>query len=148
MKSSLSKGKIDNMRLLLFVFMLSLLFTACEKKELEQEFSAHYTGTFMRVQEPQSPLENPITSNVTLHFTEKTFSGTSSVAKYPAICSGNFTISQSKINVENTCFFTADFDWTFIFQGEYSYELNGDDLKIWRDYSNGFRDVYQLKKNR
>jgi len=26
--------------------------------------------------------------------------------------------------------------------------LNGDDLKIWRDYSNGFRDVYQLKKNR
>jgi hypothetical protein len=128
--------------------MLSLLFTACEKKELEQEFSAHYTGTFMRVREPRSSLEDPITSNVTLHFSENTFNGTSSVTKYPAICSGNFTISQSKINVENTCFFTAEFDWTFIFQGEYSYELNGDDLKIWRDYSNGFRDVYQLKKNR
>ena len=141
------KGKNYIMRSLLLILMLSLLFAACEKKDLEKEFSAHYTGTFVRMRLPASPLEDPIVSNVTLHFTENTFNGTSSVVKYPAICSGKFTISQSKIQVENTCFFTAEFDWTFIFNGEYSYELNGDDLKIWRDYPNGYRDIYTLKKS-
>jgi hypothetical protein len=133
------------MRSFVLIFALILVvLTGCDKNKERAEFNAHYKGTFIRT--TGSPLDDPIVANISLHFTEDTFSGASNVGNYPAICSGNFTISQTKINVVNKCYFTANFDWTLIFKGEYYYEQNGNQLRIWRTYPNGAMDIYQLTK--
>ena len=129
--------------ILLFALIVAA-FTSCDKNKEKNAFDAHYKGTFVRT--TSTPSEDPVIANVTLDFTETSFSGNSDVNDYPAICSGTFTISQTKINVANKCYFTANFDWTLIFKGEYQYEQNGEQLRIWRSYSNGTMDVYQLEK--
>jgi len=126
------------------ILSLGLLISSCDKNELEKDFSANYTGTFIRTN--TSPIENPATANVTIQFTDTSFSGTSDVNHYPAICSGTFRISQTKLEVVNKCAFTADFDWTYIFKGQYNYELKNDSLLIWREYENGVKDIYKLAK--
>lgn len=126
----------------LVVFMLS----SCEKSDKVEPFAARYKGHFVRT--TGNALENPAMSNVTLEFTDNTFSGSSNTMNYPAICQGSFTISQTKINISNSCMFTANFDWTLIFNGEYNYDLSGDQLRIWRDYPDGKRDQYELRKEK
>jgi len=133
------------MRLLtLWAALLLFVLAGCEKADDSKDFAATYKGTFIRTD--HSPLGDPIMSNVTLNLSEKTFTGSSDVKNYPAICSGSFTISQSKIVVANSCYFTADFDGTYIFSGEYNYEQNGNQLRIWRTYADGKTDIYQLTK--
>jgi len=108
-------------------------------------FAASYKGTFIRTN--GSSLGSPIVSNVRLHLSESAFTGTSDVRNHPAICSGNFTINQAKMVIANTCYFTTEFDGTFIFDGEYNYELKGNQLHIWRTYTNGAVDIYKLTKD-
>lgn len=133
------------MRILTLWFSLLLMvLVGCAKADDDKGFSARYKGVFVRT--TGSPLYDPMAASITLNFTENTFSGTSDAPKYSAICSGTFTISQTKITIHNKCIFTADFDWTYIFKGEYNYEQNGDELRIWRTYANGYTDIYQLTK--
>lgn len=133
------------MRILtLWAALLLVVLAGCRKEDDQLPFAASYTGTFTRTD--GSPLGDPIVSNVTLHLSEKAFTGTSDVRNYPAICSGGFSINQSKIVIANSCYFTADFNWTFIFDGEYNYELKGNQLHIWRTYANGATDIYKLTK--
>lgn len=140
-----SMGQMKNMRLVtLFFALLLVVLTGCDKLEKNKEFAATYKGTFVRTE--GTTLSNEIVANVTLNFTKNTFSGLSDRRNYPAICSGTFSISQSKLMVTNSCYFTADFDWALVFNGEYNYELKGNHLKIWRSYGNGSKDVYELTK--
>jgi hypothetical protein len=128
---------------LLSILLLYIL-TGCNKSEENKEFAATYTGLFVRTND--APSYCPMVANVTLNFTKNSFNGTSNARNYPAICSGTFTISQSKIEVKNSCYFTADFDGTFIFDGTYEYEQSGNKLRIWRTYANGFKDGYDLTR--
>jgi hypothetical protein len=138
-------GQMKSMRLVtLFFVLLMFVLTGCDKSKENKEFTARYNGTFIRTDDMQ--LGDPIISNVTLSFTKNTFRGSSDTRSYPAICSGTFTISQSKISVSNSCFFTADFDGTLIFTGSYEYEQMGNRLRIWRTYANGKQDIYDLIK--
>lgn len=129
--------------ILFFAFFLVVL-TGCEKLEENQEFAATYKGVFVRTN--GTPEYSPMRANVTLTFTKSDFNGSSDAGNYPSVCSGTFAISQSKLMVTNSCFFTADFDWTLIFKGEYNYEQNGTHLRIWHTYANGLQDVYNLTK--
>ena len=133
------------MRLIsLFIALVAFLLSGCDKAEEDRPFAANYKGTFVRIND--YPTYSPIVAAVTLNFTENTFTGTSESRNYPAICTGSFTISQSKIQVNNTCLFTADFDGTLIFEGAFHYEIKGDSLSIWRTYPNGGKDLYRLAK--
>lgn len=133
------------MRLItLCIALATFILAGCDKTEDVPSFAAHYKGYFVRTS--GSSLENPVVSNVTIDFTENKFYGTTAIKNYPAICNGSFSISQSKIKIVNNCMFTADFDWTFIFNGEYNYELSGDHLRIWRDYPDASQDLYDLRK--
>ncbi len=136
-------GKKD-MKNVWTVLLILLLTTGCEKEKVPENFNALYTGTFMRTYKNAS--EDPATAQVTLNFTETAYSGSSNMGHYPDICKGKFTISQTKINATTECMFTAEFDWTLIFSGEYDYDLKGDSLRIWRTYPDGSKDMYQLLK--
>jgi hypothetical protein len=142
---ALSNGEKVIMRLVtLCLALLVLVVIGCKKSNETKEFEANYKGTYIRTS--GNPLADPIQSTITINFTKNTFSGSSNVPKYPALCKGSFTISQSKIDVINDCYFTADFDWSYIFKGEYSYEQSGNQLRIWRTYPDGSTDLYELTK--
>ena len=132
------------MRILLATILCSILIIGCTK-DFSNKIEGSYTGTFHRYIDPVS---NPASSNVTLNFSNNNFSGTSSMPKYPAIGTGTYTYSASanKLNIKNESMFTADFDWTFIFKGSYFYEIDGDKLRIWKDYAGGQKDIYLLQR--
>ena len=92
-----------------------------------------YTGTFER---------SGVLSNVELDFAENAFTGSSEVNKYPAICNGNYSKTSNEITFSNLCIWTAEFDWTLILDGNWTFDLNGDNLTLIK--SNG--DKYILTK--
>ncbi len=116
--------------------------TSCRKTEIGKLQDEAYTGTFQRQQ--SSGQSTP--SNVSITFAAGKFSGQSDRANYPAICNGSYSVSGAKLNVANACMFTANFDWSLIFGGEYNYTLNEKSLKIWRTNNDGSVDMYQLQR--
>jgi len=131
------------MRNIVLTLLVAVLFIACSKDEDSRNLEGVYTGTFTRT-DPSGG--NAPTANVTLNLTETNFSGQSDVINYPAICTGSYTLEGNKVKVGNTCLFTPNFDGTLIFNGEYTYEFDGTNLKIWKEYSNGSKDIYVLRR--
>ena len=119
---------------------LTLGLLSCEK-EGAASISGNYTGVFFR----SSPTGRWAQSQVSLNLNANSFSGQSSDARYPAICHGSWTAGDETIEFSNACMWTADFDWTLILDGEYSYELNGDHLKIWK-IAGDKTDTYDLHR--
>ena len=130
------------MRSLLTVLIISVLFIGCTKN-YQNKIEGRYQGTFHRYIDPVS---NPATSTVQLHFSEEDFTGVSSTPKYPAIGSGKYSATANKLNIENQSFYTADFDWSLIFDGEFNYKFEGNKLEIWKGYAGGMKDVYLLER--
>jgi hypothetical protein len=131
------------MRKFIVFLAVSLLFIACSKDDTIGNLDGTYSGTFTRT-DPSGG--NTPTANVNLEFTEDGFTGRSDMANYPAICSGSYTLEGNKIKPLNKCVFPANFDWSFIFNGEYNYEFDGTNLKIWKEYNSGSKDIYLLKR--
>ncbi len=132
------------MRRIVLMLLAAILFTACTKEDRSSNLEGSYTGTFTRT-DPTGG--NTPTANVTIEFTEDHFKGHSDITNYPAVCSGSYILEGNQIKALNKCFFTANFDWTFIFTNDYNYEFNGTNLKIWREYSGGAKDIYLLRKD-
>jgi hypothetical protein len=129
----------------LFV-LYSILFTllaACDKDVLKASLQdGEYKGTFTRMH----PTARYVPSNVTLTITGNRFTGTSDKPKFPAICSGSLEKRKNKLKVTNDCMFTADFDWTYIFKGDFEVSVSGKEVKLTKNYSPGFYDEYTLQK--
>lgn len=129
-----------------WMFLLASLFiillSACDKDTVKTIPNGKYEGTFIRT----SPTAKYEPANVTITIDDGRFTGSSDKPKYPAICSGTFKVEGSKITVNNECMFTADFDWSFIFNGEWEYEVSGDELKLVKRHAGSTIDYYTLKK--
>lgn len=127
------------------MLVIILLFASCEKSEESQPtfiLNGEYSGTFSR---NNSETGYNCTSEVTLTLTDSSFSGTSEVHYFPAICVGNIEIEDSKIIFQNTCVWPAHFDWSLILSGEWNYEGNGNHLKLWKIRGN-IEDEYSVIK--
>jgi hypothetical protein len=131
----------------LFAFLISIsILTACEKSQefdgKSQPLSGRFIGTFYRT--------NNDTVNVVLTFTGNNFEGISDRAKYPAICNGTFSTTKVgddyRVNFDNTCVWTADFDWSLILDGEYDLKLNPDNSVTIVRHSFASSDYYTLWK--
>lgn len=122
--------------------LLCAVLCSCNKECFDKKIEGDYKGVFYR----QMPNTIAMRSNVSLHFAQNKFTGLSDMQQYPAICQGSFFVNKGVLSVANTCFFTADFDWLYIFNGNYQYELDDVHLRIWRDYPNGSKDVYLLER--
>ncbi|NVO84379.1 hypothetical protein [Hymenobacter terrestris] len=126
---------------LLSFLLLLLLTTSCKKTEPSVIPEGTYIGTFQRLTSAGGAI-----SNVTITFSDGNWSGESQVQKYPALCSGTYTIKGNTINFENACPWTAEFDWTLILSGEYKLVSNGSKLEFTRDLGADSEDVYKLLK--
>ncbi len=128
---------------ILFTFA-SLFAVSCKKSNVTTPslLNGNYSGTFER---EKGIAKGPV-RNVSLSFAAAKFSGTSDSTKYPAICNGNFSIAADTVHFVNGCAWTADFDWSLILNGKYSFKAVGDSLEIKRVYPGQTTDIYRLKR--
>jgi hypothetical protein len=141
---SIKKKKMRSLAYIVSLFMVIALFvlSGCTKEEGEG-LEGVFTGTFNRV----GPTVRAGQADVTLYLANGKFSGTSSREQFPAICSGTFSLKGGQITAKNACFFTANFDWTLILDGTFTYELSGDRLILQRSYEEGVYDRYELRRD-
>jgi hypothetical protein len=137
----LSGDKKRNMNRIFFLLVIVAAISLGCKKEAAIP-NGDYSGTFTR----SSPNTNTVSSDVTLHISGKQFSGAFDMTNYPAICNGGIEFKGSKVTVSNACMFTANFDWSFIFGGDYDWRIVDKELIITRSYANGSIDSYNLHK--
>jgi len=129
-------------------------FLGCEKNENNTENKenivtlqdGNYVGTFKR----ELSWTDSYTANVTMTFSSNSWTGTSDITKYPALCRGTYSIKGDTIIFENYCAWTADFDWSLILAGKYVLEIKRDSVVIYRNYPKTgpvlYIDRYKLKK--
>tara|TARA_B110000967_G_C18882613_1_gene561980 strand:- start:1097 stop:1483 length:387 start_codon:yes stop_codon:yes gene_type:complete len=120
----------------LLIVLGLVLMMRCNKNDDENaqpEISGAYIGIFER---------NGNTSNIELNFMNGIYSGESEIEKFPAICNGNYLISNNTIEFENVCVWTAEFDWTLILGENWNYTKENNILIMTK--SNG--DKYTLTK--
>jgi hypothetical protein len=121
---------------------LSLLFFSCDKNDTNVTVEEGvYSGTFSVKYSGGS--NSGIT---TLELKNGKFTCTAGTNRFPAGGSGNYTVKNDKIIFEDVNFWTADFDWNLILNGEYDYTINGKKLKFSADKNDVGNYVYDLEK--
>jgi len=134
------------MRLIAFSLILAFILSACKKESGGEitnngvnELLGRYAGTFIRT--------GMDTATVDIYFRDDLhFEGSSDTPNYPAICSGTFTRNGNTLIVNDTCSWTANFDWTLIFDGNYSITLGENNTaRIWRT-TGDVTDEYRLTR--
>ncbi len=129
--------------LLLFSTTILFIIASCNKNSddvinSQNTITGGFAGTFQR--------SGGDTSHVKLLFSPNgVYEGETANPRYPAICGGTYSISGSTITFNDTCNWTADFDWTLILDGTYNFSHLGDSIKIWRT-SSGITDEYNLDR--
>ena len=120
-----------------------LLTTACTKTDQPlPTLSGTYVGTFQR----QDAAGTGPVSQVSLTFAGATWSGTSQMPKYPALCNGTYKVTGADgITFANACFWTAEFDWTLILSERQKLIVRGDEVEFIREWGS-HHDVYKLRK--
>ena len=116
---------------------------SCEDTE-DINIDGTYTGEFFRL----DPKQSHDVSNVTLTLSDGKFQGTSSAPKYPAICKGTYSVDGRDVTFKDACYWTADFDWSFILSGEFNVSGGKDSLVMSAPRGDGVRDVYRLRRQR
>lgn len=126
------------MKKLLPILSLFIVLIACNKNNEIISLEGRYAGTFSRT--------GMDTVVVEINFAGNAFEGQSTQSKYPAICHGSFELDKSKVIFNDSCVWTADFDWTLILSGEFSILFEDErNIKIWRENA-GIKDEYLLVK--
>ena len=84
----------------------------------------------------------------TLELKDGKFTCTGNPGFIPAGGSGTYSINDDKIVFVDKNFWTANFDWNLILNGEYDFKFDGKRLKISANKNNVGHYEYYLKKNR
>ncbi|MEI9909733.1 MAG: hypothetical protein WDO71_08680 [Bacteroidota bacterium] len=132
------------MRQIFCLLLITLVISSCEKNNTDDNTPGNsiygrYTGTFYRTGMDTAEVQVALLS-------DNRFEGSSEQSFYPAICSGDFTFANDYLSVNDTCTWTANFDWTLIFDGNYNVSFTGNNtVRIWRT-SGAVTDEYLLKK--
>ncbi len=131
--------KIKSLTTLPLIFLL-LLFS-CKKNNSNID-EGDYTGTFTVKYDSETK-----TGSTKLELKDGKYHCTSDSGKIPAGGSGTYSIDKGIITFIDKNFWTADFDWNLILNGEYKYSFNGKKLKIWAKKNNVGHYEYNLEKN-
>lgn len=121
-------------KILILIGLIFVILSCNNDDEKPQtEINGEYVGIFER---------GGNNSNVELTFNNGNWTGESEIVKFPALCNGTYSKSGNVISFENSCPWTAEFDWTLILGGEWNFSLNGNSLILTK--TNG--DKYTLTK--
>jgi hypothetical protein len=132
------------MRQVLALLAFVTVIAACKKNNNDSQMTAdlhgRFKGSFYRT-------GNVDTAQVNIFFqNDNSFTGSSDKTNYPAICGGSFQANGTNLTVDDTCSWTANFDWTLIFDGNYNMSFSDENsVRIWR--TNGtVSDEYNLRR--
>lgn len=125
------------------IFGLFGTLSACNS--VENEFPSLLEGLFSGTFERTDKGTSLGVAEVTLAFEGDRFGGSGGPNRYPTICQGTFTLSRNSITFNNTCFFTADFDWSLILSGTYQISQEGEEL-VFRRSMGDLIDTYRLRR--
>ena len=131
------------MKKIVIVFLVALM--ACEAENLSSSYwgDGNYVGTFFR----GTPTSLPSPVHVNIKIEGNKFEGEAD-GRIPAICRGTFQMkNDSTIQFTNECVFTADFDWTYILQGDFTMKVEEPFIYLTKRYpDNQTYDVYKMEK--
>jgi len=130
-------------KILFSVVIFSIILHSCESdhKNATEIPIGIYSGTFQR----QLAFGGGEIANVSITFSENSWTGQSDRPKYPALCHGTFSLDNDKIIFTNECAWTAEFDWSLILSGTYDLTLNEKQLVITKGYSGPSTDAWTDK---
>jgi len=139
------------MKAIFVSIVLIILVSSCSKeKELIDPWicvfpvsdTIVYQGEFERIS-----IAGSNKSNITLKFKDGVYTGSSSVLNFPAIGKGNIeNYTTSKVKFKNTSYWTANFDWSLILDGEYDIRTTNDSLLLQRIRGIDEMQYYRLKR--
>lgn len=127
--------KLLKLSLVCFVFMI-----ACQEKDamlLEGKYEGAFTVTYEN--ESKSGL-------VILELKDGKYNSSANADRIPAGGSGNYVLAGDKIIFEDMNYWTAEFDWSLILNGEYSYQLKGSKLTRYRIQDGDRNYVYETER--
>lgn len=130
------------MKPIFFVLIFSAAIIGCSDEGDSGAYDGIYTGTFYRMRDGVKGE----TSSVTLNLLGNQYSGTSTTAKYPAICEGTLAVTGNELEFTNTCMWTAEFDWTLILNGRFTATRDGNELILSKQIDPQNGDYYELIK--
>ncbi|PSK99277.1 hypothetical protein CLV48_11763 [Cecembia rubra] len=125
------------------IFGLLGALSACNsvENEFRSSLEGQFAGTFERTDKGISLG----VAEVTLAFEGDRFGGSGGANRYPSICQGTFALSRNTITFNNTCFFTAEFDWSLILSGTYQIRREGEEI-VFRRSMGDLIDTYRLRR--
>lgn len=125
------------------IFGLLGALSACNSvdNEFPNLLEGRFIGTFERT---DKGISQGI-AEVSLILEDNRFGGSGGPNRYPTICQGTFALSRNTITFTNTCFFTADFDWSLILGGTYQISQEGEEL-VFRRSMGDLIDTYRLRR--
>lgn len=117
-------------------FSIVILLLACEVEKLNLT-DGTYKGTFTVTYSTGTQ-----TGQTTLELKNGVFTCTGNPNRIPAGGSGTFFVNKRIITFSDKNFWTADFDWNLILNGDYNYSFNGSKLQLTKS-SNGGTAYYE-----
>lgn len=127
------------MRKIVFVLGLLFLFSCEDKEQIDRKIlDGDYSGTFQR----ELDWNESDIANITMTFSSNKWTGTSDILKYPALCTGTYSIVGDTIVFQDECIWTAEFDWSLILGGKYLLKQTENTLEFTRDYRSATADTY------
>lgn len=128
------------MKRIFCLLALLLIFSACRKENNAREFKGTYEGTYrikangiFLIEDSKILLSSP-------NFT---------VLKGSKLGSGTFNVdSKMEVSFRDTNVWTADFDWTILLDGTYTYQALGDSLILTKYTGQQKQNYYEYRLKR
>ncbi len=129
----------------IILLLFASLILSCEKENSQtvEIKEGTYSGEFWRECENCSDE----ISQITLIFSEGNFSGSSDKMYYPAIGYGNYEVQGDTVIFNNSSFWTANFDWSFILSESFHIEETKEYYYLSQKLNSDAVNHYKLKKN-
>lgn len=124
----------------LAIFPIAILLMGCNKGNINIK-DGTYKGTFTATYKSGTK-----TGQTTLEVKNGRFKCFGNPNRIPAGGSGSCYSDNNKITFNDENYWTADFDWNLILNGQYEYSFNGKILKMSADKTGDRHYEYDLKK--
>lgn len=123
------------------IFTLITLLSSCQKDDLKTIMDGTYKGIFTVTYSSGTQR-----GEATLELKDGKFSCSGNSNRIPAGGAGTFVSDNKKITFNDENFWTADFDWNLILNGEYDYTFDGKKLIISANKNSVGNYKYDLEK--
>ena len=137
MKASLNVDD-KTMKYLIIIASFFCLISCTEQEVRPETLTGEYTGTFRVISENETTQ-----ANVSFEVKHSSFSGKSAQANHPAIGLGSLVVRGDELHFTNAQYWTADFDWNLILDGQYQFQYADKQLVFWKE-RNGTKYQYDL----